>query len=347
MRRSRTKPKELSKDSLRKSRSQSTFRSKETPLTPKRAEIQLQETPRPSWTRAQSTSRFGQLSHNSFFSRHSPHPNQLAYIQDLPGHHISTAKDNICKFSLPREPSPAPNYSIAMLGALPRTQAPVGDPRSLVEPRLTLSTQSNVWREELKELASRVAAFSKEAEVKKKEKEEAERLAQYSANTGRLIPGYQRTMTSRTPRTSHRSILWNKDLAPIVQDQELLILELLCQILQTDSLSAIQYWLISANPREKDLVLGLLQTAVAQLIPNPLMIMPEEKTMSTMSTKTLSTPKSALLGQGPTPQRSPKSSHHQLKAKPEHVPSCEKPEYIGNAEVLQFNESPENRKKKI
>ncbi|KAI4876998.1 hypothetical protein NFI96_001035 [Prochilodus magdalenae] len=41
------------------------------------------------------------------------------------------------------------------------------------------------------------------------------------------------------------------------------VLELLCQILQTDSLSLVQQWLLLAGDREKELVLGLLQQAMS------------------------------------------------------------------------------------
>nr|XP_055209531.1 protein TBATA isoform X6 [Gorilla gorilla gorilla] len=58
------------------------------------------------------------------------------------------------------------------------------------------------------------------------------------------------------------------------------VLELLCQILETDSLSTIQFWLLYAPPKEKDLTLGLLQTAVAQLLPQPLVSIPTEKLLN-------------------------------------------------------------------
>ncbi|XP_072484789.1 protein TBATA isoform X4 [Notamacropus eugenii] len=299
----------LRKDLVRKPRSCSTSRPKEIMLTPKKAEICLLERPRVSRSRSQSTPRFGQLSHNAFFSRHNPHPHRISHIQGIP-----------------------------------QVQMPIGDPQSLVEPRLSLSSLSNVWKEELKELTSKVTSFSKEAEVKKKKKEETERLAQYSSQTGRLIPGYIRTMTSRAPRTSHRDSLQSKDMTPVVQDQELLILELLCQILQTDSLTAIQYWLISASPREKDLVLGLLQTAVAELIPETLISFPEEKIMTTRSTDPNNPP---FLSQSLIPQRSLKQSQNGPKAKTKPASPHEKPECIGNAEVLQLCENPEDRKKKM
>uniref|UniRef100_A0A8C2ZFW0 Thymus, brain and testes associated n=1 Tax=Cyclopterus lumpus TaxID=8103 RepID=A0A8C2ZFW0_CYCLU len=66
------------------------------------------------------------------------------------------------------------------------------------------------------------------------------RKTQYSAETGRIIPSstnsYQRRPYSQRltyPQTFH--------------DQELMVFELLCQILQTDSLSAVQQWLLLAE----------------------------------------------------------------------------------------------------
>ncbi|KAM9064442.1 LOW QUALITY PROTEIN: protein TBATA [Sarcophilus harrisii] len=224
---------------------------------------------------------------------------------------------------------------------VPQVQLPIGDPQSLVEPRLSLCSLSNAWREELKDLASKVATFTKEAEIKKKKEEETERLAQYSPETGRLIPGYLRNMTSRAPGPPTGAYSSKEDVIPVLQDQELLILELLCQILQTDSLTAIQCWLVSASPREKDLVLGLLQTAVANLIPEPLITLPEERIITTWSSKPNSP---ASISQCLIPLKSLKQSQNRPKTKGE---SYEKPECIGNAEVLQLGNNMEERKKKM
>ncbi|XP_074152625.1 protein TBATA isoform X2 [Sminthopsis crassicaudata] len=339
-----TKTTTSKKDLVKKSRSQSSSRPKDSTLTPKKAEISLQEVPKNTRNWSQGNSRFGHLSHNSFFSRHNPHSNRVSHIQDISGNPICAVRDIRTHNPLP-PPGPIPNLSFGMVG-VPQVQMPIGDPQSLMEPRLSLCSLSNAWREELKDLASKVATFSKEAEIKKKKEEETERLAQYSPDTGRLIPGYLRNMTSRAPRTSHRGYYSSKeDVIPVLQDQELLILELLCQILQTDSLTAIQCWLVSASPREKDLVLGLLQTAVANLIPEPLISLPEERIITTWSNKP-NTPVS--ISQCLIPHKIPlKQSQNRPKAKGESVPSYEKPECIGNAEVLQIGNNPEERKKKM
>ncbi|XP_013372566.1 PREDICTED: protein TBATA isoform X5 [Chinchilla lanigera] len=86
------------------------------------------------------------------------------------------------------------------------------------------------WKRELKELASRVAVFTKETELKNKESQEKEEPqrdqgAKYSAETGRLIPTSIRALSSRKFRQGHRSHPSSRDggaPASLLQDQELL-----------------------------------------------------------------------------------------------------------------------------
>ncbi|XP_037660736.1 protein TBATA isoform X2 [Choloepus didactylus] len=198
------------------------------------------------------------------------------------------------------------------------------------------------WRRELKDLASRVAIFTKEDEMKNKEQEEPQREqgARYSAETGRLIPASTRATAHRNVRQGQRNQPPGRDggvQASILQDQELLVLELLCQILQTDSLGTIQLWLLSASPKDKDLVLGLLQMAVAQLLPQPLISIPTEQ----------------LLGQIQEVQeqaqeaQQPRSSQFLKKTKTPPVPKSEKPEHTGKAQVLWMHSSQNSEEKTL
>ncbi|XP_034414593.1 protein TBATA isoform X5 [Cyclopterus lumpus] len=117
---------------------------------------------------------------------------------------------------------------------------------------------SEAWRDELKDLAAKVSLSPQAQKDKKDDQPEEEfvlRKTQYSAETGRIIPSstnsYQRRPYSQRltyPQTFH--------------DQELMVFELLCQILQTDSLSAVQQWLLLAGQREKDLVMGMIKQAM-------------------------------------------------------------------------------------
>ncbi|VFV20962.1 Hypothetical predicted protein [Lynx pardinus] len=269
--------------------------------------------------------RFGRLSHHSFFSRHHPHPQHVTHIQDFTGKPVCVVRD---KFSL--APLPQATLLSRCLMAMPTIPVPIGDPQSNRDPWLPYEA----WKKELKNLASRVAVFT-ENELKSKEQKEEpprEQGAKYSAETGRLIPTGTRAIGHRHSRQDPRIYPSGKDgrvQTFKLPDQELLILELLCQILQTDSLSAIQFWLLYAPPKEKDLALGLLQTAVAQLVPQPLDSIPVEKLLDQLQE-----------GQEPSQERKqPPCSQSLKKTKTPPLPKGDKPEYVGKAQVLRMHSS--------
>ncbi|XP_024786295.2 protein TBATA isoform X2 [Pan paniscus] len=301
---------------------------------------------------------FGRLSHHSFFSRHHPHPQHVTHIQDLTGKPVCVVRDF---------PAPLPEstvFSGCQMG-IPTISVPIGDPQSNRNPQL-----SSAWKKELKELASRVAFLTKEDELKKKEdttslnwncksrrpqapglsgtdlgaaelgikqkeqKEEPlrEQGAKYSAETGRLIPASTRAVGRRRSHQAQQSQSSSRHegvQAFLLQDQELLVLELLCQILETDSLSAIQFWLLYAPPKEKDLALGLLQTAVAQLLPQPLVSIPTEKLLNQLQE----------VHEPPQEKQEPPCSQSPKKTKISPFTKSEKPEYIGEAQVLRMHSS--------
>ncbi|XP_023619351.1 protein TBATA [Myotis lucifugus] len=271
---------------------------------------------------------FGRLSHSSFFSRHHPHPHRVTHIKDLTGKPVCVVKDRFSLTALPRTALLSPS-----LMGMPALFIPVGDPQSNRDPRL----KPEAWKKELKELASQVVIFSKENEPKNKEVAEEKEVpqreqgAKYSAETGRLIPASSRALSSRHSHQGQGNHSSSRDgiQAYVLQDQELLILELLCQILQTDSLSAIQFWLLYSPPKEKELALGLLQTAVAQLLPQGLVSIPTETLLNQLQ----EVQDSSQERQQPNYSQSPKTS----KTPP--LPKSEQPEYIGKAEVLQVHPS--------
>ncbi|XP_041605569.1 protein TBATA isoform X1 [Vulpes lagopus] len=281
--------------------------------------------------------RFGRLSHHSFFSRHHPHPQRVTHIQDLTGKPVCVVRDEFSVAPLPQ----ATLLSRCLMG-LPTISVPIGDPQSNREPRLS----SEAWKKELRDLASRVAVFTKENELKSKEvgqKEEPQREqgAKYSAETGRLIPTSTRVIGRRHSRQGPRMYSSGKDegvQTVFLKDHELLVLELLCQILQTDSLSAIQFWLLYAPPKEKDLALGLLQTAVAQQFPQPLVSIPLEKLLHQLQEF-----------QEPSQEKQqPPYSQSPKKTKTPPLPKGDRPEYIGRAQILRMhlNQNTEDRNSK-
>uniref|UniRef100_A0A8C5HWX0 Thymus, brain and testes associated n=1 Tax=Gouania willdenowi TaxID=441366 RepID=A0A8C5HWX0_GOUWI len=62
---------------------------------------------------------------------------------------------------------------------------------------------------------------------------------QSSPGTGRIIPPHTKSSWRRSNQQRKHPLLF--------QDQELMVFELLCQILQTDSLSSVQQWLLLAG----------------------------------------------------------------------------------------------------
>ncbi|XP_031202779.1 protein TBATA isoform X2 [Mastomys coucha] len=329
------------------------------------------KTTKPQTLQTPSAYRFGRLSHHSFFSRHHPQPQRVTHFQVTGRKDLKKSLPLTTSFQPPGAPGVQPTdltpsadisgksvcmirdaFSLAALTqpaflsrclmGMPTISVPIGDPQSNRNPQLPTY---DTWRKNLKDLASRVTVFTKEIESKTDEKEEPplrdpppprEQGATYSAETGRLIPASSQALTRRN-RQSQRGYPSSKDggvQTSTLQDQELLILELLCQILQTDSLRAIQFWLLYAPPKEKDLALGLLQTAMAQLIPQPLPSIPAEKLWNHL--QDLQEPPQETLQATYSPSLK-KTSTPPLSKR-------DKPEYIGRAQVLLVSsEDPEEK----
>ncbi|XP_056386726.1 protein TBATA isoform X2 [Hyla sarda] len=277
-----------------------------------------------------SNSRFGNFSQHSFFSRHNPHPHRVTHIQGLNGIPICIVNDE-WNVTSPLFPHPMIKSKLPtnLLGV---PSLPVGDPHGNMNPFLGAGSMSEAWREELRELASKVCTTDKQPD--KQEVEEPRRSTQYSAETGRILPASARALTRHASRKGTRtSNTKARNISTQFQDQELLILELLCQILQTDSLSAIQQWLLSAGQREKDLVMNMIQTATANM------------QHESMGERLHSQNSTALLSKDDFLQmKNINRSNH--KQKPEPIPEEDKPECIGTAEVLQIHASDDENQAK-
>uniref|UniRef100_A0A672I8X3 Thymus, brain and testes associated n=1 Tax=Salarias fasciatus TaxID=181472 RepID=A0A672I8X3_SALFA len=192
------------------------------------------------------SARFGALSHHSFFSRHNPHPNRVKHIQGLNGRPICTVRDD---WFVTSSLFPHP----LLKGHTLRKAAAPFRFKSKVIVLLHYSTAlfSEAWRDELKELVAKVNLVFQETQ----EDGFVRRQTQYSAETGRIIPP--------SSKSYHRkSYSQHLKYPQPFRDQELTVLEVLCQILQTDSLSTVQQWLLLAGQREKDLVMGMIRQAL-------------------------------------------------------------------------------------
>ncbi|XP_051009066.1 protein TBATA [Acomys russatus] len=309
------------------------------PVVPGIVDFELtQEEVKTSKPQTPSAYRFGRLSHHSFFSRHHPQPQRVTHIQDITGKPVCVVRDEISLAPL----TPSTLLSGYLTG-MPTISVPIGDPQSNRNPQLSPDT----WKKNLKDLASQVAkeieskmndtGAEQRSEPGKKAPPLRDQGAKYSAETGRLIPASSQALTRRS-RQGQRGNPSGKDggvQTSVLQNQELLILELLCQILQTDSLSAIQFWLLYAPPKEKDLALGLLQTAVAQLLPQPLPSIPAEKLLNQLQE----------LQELPQETQQATYSPSLRKTKTPPPPKIEKPEFVGKAQVLRVhpNEDPEEK----
>uniref|UniRef100_A0A8C2RB94 Protein TBATA n=1 Tax=Capra hircus TaxID=9925 RepID=A0A8C2RB94_CAPHI len=213
----KAEPKQEKKSSCRP-RSHGNSGPQKEPMIPGIMDFKLiREAVRTSKPQTPSAYRFGRLSHHSFFSRHHPQPQHVTHIQDLTGKPVCVVRDELSLAT-----SPQATLLSRYLIRMPTISVPVGDPQSNRDPRL----YSEAWKKELKDLASRVAIFTKESELKSKEKEEPQREqgAKYSAETGRLIPASTRAMIRRHSHQGRNQPASRDggDQTFVLQDQELL-----------------------------------------------------------------------------------------------------------------------------
>ncbi|XP_058875560.1 protein TBATA isoform X1 [Acipenser ruthenus] len=284
--------------------------------------------------------RFGTLSHHSFFSRHNPHPHRVTHIQGLNGNPVCMVNDDwyastpLCPHPLIRS-----QFPMTVLGA-PGLELPFGELYGGGTQIQGTGLLSEAWREELKDLAAKVClAGPFEKEERKVEEVLVHRVTQYSEQTGRIIPPSSRAASRRSNQASRRHARTKGQFpSAAICNQELVVLELLCQILQTDSLSQVQQWLLSAGQREKDMVMGMIQTAVAnrpfdhqQIGENP------ERFITQMSPLARSSSCPLTTGHNMNKNLLNRFYHEQ---KPKPIKEEEMPERIGTAEVLQIHTDP-------
>ncbi|XP_072439234.1 protein TBATA-like isoform X2 [Chiloscyllium punctatum] len=193
---------------------------------------------------------------------------------------------------------------------------------------------SEAWRDELREFTTRACLLAPDQPEEQKETE-GRRTTQYSAQTGRIIPNSTPAVNRQTSQRSTRNDVRDRSKHNVLfQDHELLVLELLCQLLQTDSLSAIQQWLLCAGQREKDFVLGMVQSALASSHPE---YQQRAACREGQGKQQIDyNPTASALERSSLNRR--KHNRYYLKKKPEIIEE-EQPDHIGNAEVLQVHQS--------
>ncbi|XP_071829251.1 protein TBATA-like isoform X2 [Apostichopus japonicus] len=227
--------------------------------------------------------RFGQLTQSSFFARHNPQPGRVRHIKGLLDVPICAVHDDGSikePSNLLRAPSSAErrslySFHIPRISSAPYrifNQNPVlNSHRYPINTITGMSTYpkgfkdlanhlpyTDDWRNELVSLVDK-AGLGLPKEVKDYQREQPKRTSVYSAETGRLIPPPSRAMSRGASRQRQREPFLH--IAP-EQSNENLVLEMLCQILQTDSIGAVQEWLVSSGDKEKDLALNIIKVAL-------------------------------------------------------------------------------------
>ncbi|CAF4535056.1 unnamed protein product [Rotaria sp. Silwood1] len=93
---------------------------------------------------------------------------------------------------------------------------------------------------------------------------------QYSRQSGRWneTPKSTSRFRSSRRRTPLKSILPNHLFCVDEQEREMWMLQVLCQVLQTDNINEIQSWLVSSGPHEKEAVRQLITAAIKGLEEN-------------------------------------------------------------------------------
>ncbi|XP_013392445.1 uncharacterized protein LOC106160400 [Lingula anatina] len=244
----------------------------------------------------QSGYRFGQLSHNSFFTRHNPHPRRVRHLKGLLDMPICSVNDDgffaSPRYSLfynsPNSYNDAKSMQRGLGVTLPVNAINVNSTlhpintitglqhftglnsypfREKAVPKVGMVPQTEAWRDELKmltELAQYNPSEDRRLKPEEKKVEEMTRpKTQYSSETGRLIPPPSRAMTRQGSRQNKRQQFFSQyeHIAP-EPDMETMVFQMLAQILQTDDPNAVQAWLVSSGEREKALVLDMIRAAI-------------------------------------------------------------------------------------
>ncbi|KAK7112442.1 protein TBATA-like isoform X2 [Littorina saxatilis] len=240
--------------------------------------------------------RFGQLSHNSFFTRHNPHPHRVRHIKGLLDVPICSVNDD-GYFASPRYSLAFPpnNFNHTKLnnwkGRIPVNAINVNSQlhpintvtglqyfmglnsypyREKAIPKVGLVPVTEAWRDELKRFADGLGDVPLTKDPARdclpKAEEERPKTTMYSQETGRLIPPPSRAMSRGNSRRGQRTPYYGlggnlQHIAP-APDMENVVLTMLCQILQTEDVNAVQAWLCSSGEKEKVMVMEMIKAAM-------------------------------------------------------------------------------------
>ncbi|ELU10012.1 hypothetical protein CAPTEDRAFT_221402 [Capitella teleta] len=224
------------------------------------------------------TSRWGKKSINQFFARNAPHTSRVKHLKGLLDVPICTVTDPGV-FGAPKTPLQFPpnsyeNKKLKVWRSLPKLPVNAIGLNNQMHPKMSLDKRIfrekavpnmgmvpviDAWERELFSLAQALQLDKhKPPPVQKPDSR-----ARYSENTGRLIPPPSRAMTRGSSRGS-RCDLRSSQYQHIVPQPDIsgLVLQMLCQVLQTDDVNAVKAWLVSAPDQEKASVLNMIHAAL-------------------------------------------------------------------------------------
>ncbi|XP_045062266.1 protein TBATA isoform X1 [Coregonus clupeaformis] len=208
--------------------------------------------PRVTLSTQRSSARFGAPSHSPFFCRNNPHPQRVRHVKGINDKQICVVNDvtfgQMPQYCLGRVLTPEKNLVLqsnmptAAIGTN-STYLPIDvltglqffPLKQMDSPSLRLLTKA--WREELRELTERA---------------------------GLLGPGGRGSGVPLFPQSSCVSALGGSTDREGNLTLQLMVIDMLCQILQTESIGDVQQWILTAGQREKDQVLSLLCSALAK-----------------------------------------------------------------------------------
>ncbi|MGH0118174.1 UNVERIFIED_CONTAM: hypothetical protein FKN15_045321 [Acipenser sinensis] len=249
---------------------------------------------------SKGTPRFGALSHHSFFSRHNPHPHRVTHIQGLNGNPVCMINDNWYA-STPLCPHPLirSQFPMTVLGA-PGLELPFGELYGSGIQIQGTGLLSEAWREELKDLAAKVCLAGPF------EKEERKNVMGVNGEKPLIV---SRQVFNITHCGSDDGAVTSGQSAGPKTNQ--------------------------GRTAEKDMVMGMIQTAVAnrpfdhqQIGENP------ERFITQMSPLARSSSCPLTTGHNMNKNLLNRFYHEQ---KPKPIKEEEMPEHIGTAEVLQIH----------
>ncbi|OAF65687.1 hypothetical protein A3Q56_06613 [Intoshia linei] len=189
--------------------------------------------------------RFGKISLNSFFVRHTPHPNRVRHIKGLLGIPICSVNDEgyFCN----------PRFSIESSINIPINAININSVRCPINTITGINFMGKSMNKRIfkETMDSKVGLeFIQETGFEDKKPKTFDNASKtvYSKKSGRIIPNTTKSLSSR--KSKRRNIMTQIPIYHhiISSDIEAIVLQMLCQVLQTD-ITAVQAWLVQADSR--------------------------------------------------------------------------------------------------